>query len=160
MYNNASSSQPQRVLVNMTLADGKKIVASLRTSMSGKLHDTLNNADSFLEVITGDGNAFYIAKSQVLRVELANPPQAKLNQQRRSSDRTQFNPWAVLGIANTATPEIIRQSYLALVKRYHPDRIMSFDLPQEMKDYAEAMLARLNLAYEQIGPDAKESAKK
>jgi hypothetical protein len=34
---------------------------------------------------------------------------------------------------------------------YHPDRYALLDIPQEMKDYAAAMQARINMAYEQIG---------
>ena len=147
----SSSNAPQRTLVTLTLADGKKVIVSVKLAMSGRLGETLNNQDQFLDVISGSGESYFIAKSQVVKAEAADPPQAKLNQHRRASDQTHFNPWAVLGLESSASKEELRQAYLNLVKMYHPDRMANYDLPAEMKDYAAAMLARINLAYEQVG---------
>ncbi len=146
-----SSNAPARALATLTLIDGKKIIVSVKVSLTGKLTDTMNGPDQYLDLISGEGQNFFLAKAQVARAEITNPPQAKLNQQRRTSDRAQFNPWAVLGIENTATPEAIRAAYHALAKLYHSDRLDNFDLPQEMRDYAAAMLVRINLAYEKLG---------
>jgi hypothetical protein len=141
---------PQRSLVMLHMVEGKKAIASLRLSISGKLSDTLNNAELFLDVITGDGEQAFISKQAVERVVVVEPPQPKLNQQRRSSDKAGFNPYAILGIERTASAEDRRNAYLALVKSYHPDRFANLDLPQEMKDYVLAMLTRINMAYEQL----------
>jgi DnaJ domain len=149
MFPKYSEGAP-RSLVLLQLAEGKKLIASLRLSVSGKLSDTLNNAEPFLDVITGDGEQAFVRKQAVERVIVVDPPQAKLNQQRRSSDKAGFNPYAILGVERTASSEDHRAAYLALVKSYHPDRFANLDLPQEMKDYVSAMLTRINMAYEQI----------
>jgi DnaJ-domain-containing protein 1 len=146
-----SPNSPQRSLVTLHLEDGSKTVVSVKLPLSGKLQEAFNNADMFLDVISAKGEAALIAKSRILRAEPADPPHAKLNQQRRSSDRSSFNPYTVLGVENTAGKEEIRAAYVALVKMYHPDRYALLDIPQEMKDYAAAMQARINMAYEQIG---------
>jgi hypothetical protein len=150
MFQQSTNTQ-QRALCNLTFADGKKAMVSVKLSLSGKLTETLNNPDQYLDVISGTGDAYFILKSQVIRIEIADPPHAKLNQQRRMTDKAQFNPWAVLGIENSSTPEAIRAAYLHMVKTYHPDKFANYELPPEMKDYAAAMLARVNLAYEQVG---------
>jgi DnaJ domain len=149
MFSSSANGQ-QRALVNLTFADGKNAMVSVKLSITGKLNETLNNQDQFLDVISGTGEAYLIAKSHVVKVEIVDPPQPKLNQQRRSADRTQFNPWAVLGIESSVSKEDLRHAYLTLVKTYHPDKFANYELPQEMKDYAAAMLARINLAYEQV----------
>jgi DnaJ domain len=149
MFANSTNAQ-QRILVNLVFADGKKAMASVKLSISGKLSETLNNAEQYLDVISGTGEAYYILKSQVIKVEIADPPHAKLNQQRRITDKAQFNPWAVLGIENSVSKEVIRAAYVNLVKIYHPDKFANYDLPPEMKDYSAAMLSRINLAYEQL----------
>ena len=59
--------------------------------------------------------------------------------------------YELLGVEKGAEAEAVRTAYLALAKKYHPDRFLAMDLPREMLDYAAAMLVRINLAYEQIG---------
>ena len=58
-----------------------------------------------------------------------------------------MNPYRVLGVSESATQEEIRAAYLALVKKYHPDRYADGPL----KDMAEEKLKEINRAYELIG---------
>ncbi len=146
-----SSTQVQRTLVTLTFHDGSKSVVSVKLPLSGKLAEALNSQDQFLDVISGTGEAYFIAKSKVARAEATEIPQAELNHQRRRDDHAKFNPYAVLGVGSTAGKDEIRAAYVSLAKQYHPDRFQTFEMPQEMKDYAAAMQARINLAYEQIG---------
>jgi DnaJ domain len=147
----SSTAQSQRAMAKLTLIDGKNLIVSLKLPMSGKMPDAFNSSDSFIDIITGDGTQQVINKSIIARAEAVEPPRAGLNQQRRSSDKSGFNAYAVLGIEKTATADAMRAAYLALVKAYHPDRFASLDLPQEIKDYAAAMQARINMAYQQLG---------
>lgn len=143
-------SGPQRSLVHLTLASGKTMMVSLKLPMSGKLADVLNNAERYLDVLGPEGEQFFLSKDMVHRVAAADPPKASLNLNRRSSDQTGFNPWAVLGVTREASADDIRAAWLALVKMYHPDRFANLEMPQEMKDYAAAMLARINVAHDQL----------
>ena len=145
-----STSNVQRALVNLHLTGGTKQVASIKLPLSGKLNEAMNNADHFLDVITGDGQLQFIAKHAIQKAEIIDPPSAKLNQQRRDSDNKYFDPHAILGVTNAASREEMRQAYISLVKAYHPDRFANMDLPAEMKDYAAAMQARINMAYDQL----------
>ena len=47
-------------------------------------------------------------------------------------------------------PGALDRAYFALQRRWHPDRFANLDLPHEMKDYAAAMLARINIAHDQL----------
>ena len=147
----SSSAPAQRSMAKLTLTDGKSLIVSVKLPLSGKLTDAFNSAETFIDIITGDGAQQVINKSIIARAETIDPPKAGLNQQRRAADKSGFNPYAVLGIEKTTTPEDIRAAYVALVKIYHPDRFASLDIPQEMKNYAAAMQARINMAYQQLG---------
>ena len=151
MFHN-SKQAGARALVALTFADGRTETVTVRLPLSAKLHDALNNADMFLDVTNAEEKQYFVAKKDVVKVELVEVPKAnQMNLQRRATDRERFDPYKVLGVDQGADGEAIRQAYHAMVKTYHPDRFTGIDLPREMKDYAAAMVVRINLAYEQIG---------
>ncbi len=150
MFTSSSNSQSQRALAILHLGDGKKLPVSIKLGLTGKLAETLNNAEHFVDVIAGGGQQLFINKGKIERVEISDPPIAKLNQQRRAADKAVFDPHAVLGVANGASKEELRAAWVHLVKSYHPDRFANLDVPQEMKDYAAAMQSRINMAYGQL----------
>ena len=148
----SSKTNAIRALVAMTFTDGRTEMVSVRLPLTSKLNDALNSTDPFLDVVNGAGKQYFVAKSGVASVELIEVPKAsQMNMQRRTGDREQFDPYTVLGVASDAESDSIRQAYHVMVKAYHPDRFSALDLPKEMKDYAAAMLVRINLAYEQVG---------
>lgn len=141
-----------RALVAITRTDGTIENVSVKLSLSGKLNETLNSADRFLDVTASDGKQSFLAKSEIARVELIEVPRAnQINLFRRAGDNASFNPFEVLGLEKGADAAAIKAAYHVQAKRYHPDRFQNIDLPKEMADYAAAMLVRINLAYEQIG---------
>jgi DnaJ-domain-containing protein 1 len=149
---NDSKAKSNRALISVTMADGGNSTVSVRLPLSSKLNDALNNADRFLDVIEADGRQAFLAKHSIRRVELIDVPKInQMNLQRRTSDRTVFDPYDALGLQQGANPAAIKQAYHQMVRTYHPDRFATFELPKEMTEYAAAMLVRINLAYEQIG---------
>lgn len=146
----AKDDKTARLLAAITLSDGTVITASLRLPLSGKLGDALNNADRFLDIMTVNGQQQFLAKSSIRSVRAAVLPKAD---QLEIDDRALqgFDPHQVLKVARDSTPDEIRQAYHRMARLYHPDRIASYELPEEVKDYIRAMLVRINLAFEQIG---------
>ena len=57
-----------------------------------------------------------------------------------------MNPYKVLGVSENASQEEIRAAYLALVKKYHPDKYT--DNP--LKELAGEKLKQINQAYEML----------
>lgn len=57
-----------------------------------------------------------------------------------------MNPYKVLGVSEDATQEEIRAAYLALVKKYHPDKYA--DNP--LKELANEKIKEINEAYEML----------
>ena len=64
------------------------------------------------------------------------------------------DPYAVLGVARSASQAEIKAAYLALVGKYHPDRHQ--DNP--LADLATERLAELNQAYELLSDPARRAA--
>ena len=60
------------------------------------------------------------------------------------------DPWRVLGLAPGADADAIRAAYRRLAKAYHPDRHIAAGTPQEFLRTAEARMAAINAAYQQL----------
>ena len=149
---NGRDDKINRTQVFLTLTDGSVLTVSIRLPLSNRLGDALNNGDAFLDALTPTGQQQYIAKTSIRSVRSANVPKAdQLDTESRAPGTPAFDPYAVLKVAREASPEEIRHAYHRMAKLYHPDRIASFDLPDEVMDYVRAMLVRINLAFEQIG---------
>ena len=148
----ARDDKANRSTVFLTLQEGTVLTVSVRLPLSNRLADALNNGDAFLDVMTPSGQQQFIAKTAIRSVRSANVPRAdQLDTENRAPGMPSFDPYAILKVAKDASPEDIRQAYHRMAKLYHPDRIASFELPEEVMDYIRAMLVRINLAFEQIG---------
>ncbi|WP_421693829.1 J domain-containing protein [Aestuariivirga sp.] len=137
-----------RTEVVLTLDDGSVSVVLIKLSLSSRIADTLNNADRFLDILTLSGQQQYIAKSSIRMARLAAVPKADQLAPPTSSN---FDAHVVLGVSKDASADEIRQAYHKMAMLYHPDRIASYELPEEVKAYVRDMLVRINLAFEQIG---------
>ena len=141
-----------RTPVFLTLTDQSVVTVSIRMPLSNRLGDALNNADVFLDALSPSGQQIFIAKSSIRSVRSANVPKAdQLDTENGAPGTPSFDPYAVLKVSKDASPDEIRHAYHRMAKLYHPDRIASFDLPEEVMDYVRTMLVRINLAFEQIG---------
>lgn len=65
------------------------------------------------------------------------------------------DPWTVLNVARDAAPAVIRQAWQRAVRDNHPDRLAARGLPAEAVRLAEARLAAINRAWEEIGRQGK-----
>jgi DnaJ-domain-containing protein 1 len=149
---NGRDDNATRTAVLLTLADNQVVTVSIRLPLSRRLADALNNDDVFLDAITPSGQQQFIAKSTIKLVRSANVPRAdQLDTEGRVPGTPAFDPYAILKVARDANPEDIKSAYHRMARLYHPDRIASYELPDEVKDYVRTMLVRINLAFEQIG---------
>lgn len=58
------------------------------------------------------------------------------------------DPFAVLGLAPDAGPELVKGAYRALIREHHPDALIARGVPQSLLKIAEARSAAINAAYE------------
>jgi DnaJ like chaperone protein len=60
------------------------------------------------------------------------------------------DPYLILGIAQGASADTVREAYHRLVRETHPDLVIARGLPPECIALATARLARINAAYEEV----------
>ncbi len=143
------SGADARMPVTLTMNDGEVVRGNLRLPMSGKLFDAMNNPDLFFDFETVDGDMLFLAKHSIRKVESFELP--KTNQlARRTADPAIFDPYAILGVPNGSDLSVVRESYLALARAYHPDRYAGIELPKEISDYVNAMQKKINIAYQAL----------
>jgi len=58
--------------------------------------------------------------------------------------------YAQLGLESGATDAEIKKAYRKLVSQYHPDKLVSHGLPEEMMEIAKTRVREINTAYDQI----------
>jgi DnaJ like chaperone protein len=60
------------------------------------------------------------------------------------------DPYGVLGVARTASDDVVKKAYRRLIREHHPDRLVARGLPREMLDQANEKMAAINAAYDDI----------
>ena len=58
--------------------------------------------------------------------------------------------YATLGIGKSVSDAEVKKAYRKLVKQYHPDKLVSRGLPEEMMEKAKTRVREINSAYDQI----------
>ena len=58
--------------------------------------------------------------------------------------------YAQLGLTNKASDDEIKKAYRKLVSQYHPDKLVSRGLPEEMMEMAKTRVREINTAYDRI----------
>jgi DnaJ like chaperone protein len=58
--------------------------------------------------------------------------------------------YAHLGLSSTASDAEVKKAFRKLVSQYHPDKLVSRGLPEEMMEMAKTRVREINTAYEQI----------
>jgi hypothetical protein len=146
------------VPVEITLADGSLAKGKLHAAMGKTVADALNGTGGFIEFEPYGGEKSLIAKAQVAAVKPVGVPKAP-RLDIRLKDADGFDPHAVLGVAQGAGREEVRQAYVALAKAYHPDRYATAQLPPEVGEYLSAMARRINAAHAALEvPERKKAA--
>ena len=146
----SDSYEPNAVKIAaiLEMSDGKRMSAMVITPRAQiKMHELLNRPALFLEIETLNGDRLNIAKTalkSVKEIDLKKTQTAEL----KADKSAYFDPIKVLGLRDGATDIEVRSAYLNLVRRYHPDRFAALNPPEEIEVYLEAMLKRLNAAYE------------
>lgn len=151
-----NSIQRSRVAVIVTLQNGLEQSGHVPVTMGARLADLLNGSQAFVEFSPRDGGDVLLNKQSIASIAALEVP--RNDQLSRAQESRDLDPWQVLGVEKGAAPEALKSAYHRLARAYHPDRFAGLELPPEMLAYANAMLARINLAYRQLAGAATRAA--
>jgi len=68
----------------------------------------------------------------------------------QAQDRSINQSYATLGLKASASAQEIKRAYRKLVGQYHPDKLVSRGLPDEMMEIAKKRVREINAAYDEI----------
>jgi DnaJ like chaperone protein len=60
------------------------------------------------------------------------------------------NAYEVLGLSEEATDDEVKKAYRHYMNQYHPDKLVSKGLPEEMMKFATEKTQKIKAAYDQI----------
>lgn len=131
----------QKVRVDLQLQDGSVLDGFVFCSQGERVSDVLNDAREFIPFETHTNDIMMLRKSVIASI-LAR----EVDKKKKSSS----DPYAILGVSKDADRNDVKHAYHEKVRLYHPDKLNSLDLPDDMTIYANDMLARINSAYDLI----------
>jgi hypothetical protein len=156
LFGGSQDGQAGGIAVALKLASGETVKGELVTSMSGKLTDTINKPDPFLEIQRSDGTSVMIAKSAIAQIEKIEAPRTDQLNPKKSSQGI-LDPYVVLGVPKNANKLDIQAAYHALARKYHPDHFSGREMPQEVLQYVSGMFQRITMAYNELKDAADRS---
>ena len=86
------------------------------------------------------------------------PPQTFALIESRHLEGRSADPWQVLGVARDAPIEEVRARWHDLVRTHHPDKVIARGLPPEIVTLANARIAAINRAWEEISARRRRAA--
>ena len=146
------------IQVEITTADGGFTKGRLWASAGKSLADTLNGPAPFLEFTAyGEERVDFIAKAHVASLRTIEIPKTAPLYDRRGSSAD--DPYRILGLQSGASWFSIREAYLRLAKSHHPDSFSSVELPDEVREYLDSKIQRINAAYGVLEDSLRRTAK-
>lgn len=153
MLKDTSYRAKKKVAVNLQLADGTLLDGFIFCNQGERVSDVLNDPREFLPFETHTSDIMMLRKGTIGTILARDAETVKKNL---------TDPYAILGIRKGANQETAKRAYHDKVRTYHPDKLASLDLPEDMETYANDMLARINTAYSlvlrQIATDAGQTS--
>jgi DnaJ like chaperone protein len=127
------------MLLDLVYAEGTLVANKL--AMVRQLCWALGVSDAELAAVTA-------MKGYGARYQYQGPQGGYSGPQRPRNTVPAADPYVVLGITHEAEPRDIKRAYRKLMSQHHPDKLGN--VPDELKQRAEARAREINAAYERI----------
>jgi DnaJ-domain-containing protein 1 len=137
------SEADKRIPVTITLSSGEILRGSVPSGASASLAFELNREGIFLNFKDSTGQIVFIAKATIAQVIEGNEEKKAVMPELVQGK----SPHRVLRVDENASPEAIRQAYMMLAKKYHPDHYSTETTAPEVAEYVSGMFQEITAAY-------------
>ena len=144
-----TTSEKTFIPVVLTLVDGESLKGAIAITKNSRLGNLLNSADKYVLFKTNTGEPIYLALSTIAAVQSNEKPSTK-QLENALKEYENLNPYHLLKVKPGVDEATLRNAYHTLVKQYHPDQFVNTNLPDEVLTYLDAVLLRLNAAYQEV----------
>jgi len=147
-----SKAEKTFIPVILTLVDGESLKGAIAISKNSRLGDLLNGSDRYVLFKTNNGEPIYLSQTTIAAVQSNEKPSARqLDVSLKNLE--EINPYLILKVKPGTGKAELRNAYHELVKHYHPDQFSNVKLPREVKSYLDAVIKRLNAAYQELNDE-------
>jgi DnaJ-domain-containing protein 1 len=150
------ASNLKRLRATLRMRSGESEAGAILAPAHRTLREALNDEAPFIEIETQDGRIAFILKTEIARIDPQEGPEPRTSQ-RWGDSGSRFDAKdarLVLGVSGDASEQEINAAWRDLAKAYHPDRLATLGLPDEILRHAERVMARINAAYQSLKNDA------
>lgn len=147
MFNSASN----KLDVTIKMVDGTTVSGKIAAGLSSGLLAAINKEQPFIEIVDDSGVKRCLGQSHIVSVEETKPftqPEAPV-----AKGVNAQNAFSMLGLKPDCTSAEAQQRYHLMIKKYHPDKYRSVELPFEVSAYLDAMTQELSIAYKIISQE-------
>ena len=141
MQNAKGRTVQKSTFLDLALNDGTILKAKIYLPIQGRITDVLNDDRQFLPIETAEGENLAVAKSAIKHIQITSAEAASY---------AGNDPYTILGVRPSASPEEMKTAYHQLALTNHPDRIKGFGLGADYQELGLKNMVRINKAYEQI----------
>ncbi len=154
MFNSQSSTTGEKTFIPviLTLVDGESLKGAIAINKNTRLGDLLNSSNKYVLFKTNTGEPIYLSQSTIAAVQSNEKPAARQLEKSLKAFE-QVNPYNILHVEPGVDKATLRDAYHELVKHYHPDQFANTKLPSEVTAYLDAVIQRLNAAYQELNDE-------
>ncbi|MDP2904412.1 MAG: DnaJ domain-containing protein [Methylovulum sp.] len=89
-------------------------------------------------------------RKEIYKLTLSLDYERTKNNSNINDENNESDPYKVLGVDNDCDFSKIQHAYRRLCRSFHPDKLVSFGLHQELLDFANKRQQEINIAYQQL----------
>lgn len=139
------SSTENKLDVTIKMMDGSTYSGKIVAGLSAGLLAAINKEQPFIELVDERGVKRCLGQAHIVSVEMTET--FKQSDAPEVTSASEKNAFAILGLEPGCTSAEAQQRYHMMIKKYHPDKFQSVELPSEMTNYLDTMTQELSIAY-------------